>query len=109
MKLVVLCKEVLKVNTHTLVYTKKYDEDEESASHITAQSEQDTLSQMEVDEELKDITWCYHISISDGNPQEDKDIGDALSELEKESRLQQIPCIDVNPRTTYLSAFLEVD
>ncbi|KAK4351413.1 hypothetical protein RND71_030726 [Anisodus tanguticus] len=41
-KLVILCREVLKAKLHTVVYTKERDEDEESVGssyHVTAQSD----------------------------------------------------------------------
>ncbi|XP_070030082.1 uncharacterized protein [Nicotiana sylvestris] len=90
-KLVVSCKEVLKVKPYTVVYTKEHDEDEENVSP------------------------CYHISFNDGDPQEDEDTKDAPPELEEGVKMTIDALKDVNlgtnedPRPTYLSALLEDD
>ncbi|KAH0735286.1 hypothetical protein KY285_010993 [Solanum tuberosum] len=85
-ELVVSCKEELKAKVHTVVYTKEREEDEESvgsSNHITIQNEYDYLPQMKIDEELEDIVWCCHISVSDNDPLEEEDAGDAPPELEE--------------------------
>ncbi|XP_059289059.1 uncharacterized protein LOC132042550 [Lycium ferocissimum] len=116
--LVVSCGEVLKAKSHTVVYTKERDEDEESVGssyHITAQSDQNTSFQMEVAKKLEDISSCYHISFNDGDPQEYEDARDAPPELEEGVKtivdsLKEVNLgTDEDPRPTYLSAFLTAD
>ncbi|XP_059288127.1 uncharacterized protein LOC132041429 [Lycium ferocissimum] len=113
--LIVSCGEVLKEKSHTVVYTKERDEDEESVGssyHITIQSDQDTSFQMEVAEKLEDISACYHISFNDSDSQENEDARDAPSELEEGVKTTVDSLKEVNlgtdedPRPTYLSAFL---
>ncbi|XP_070039291.1 uncharacterized protein [Nicotiana tomentosiformis] len=102
-KLVVSCKEVLKVKPYIVVYCKERDEDEKSVGssyHVTAQGENGVPSLMEDNEKLEDVLPCYHISFNDGNPQEDEDAKDALPELEEGMK---------NQRPTYLSALLAIN
>ncbi|XP_070013905.1 uncharacterized protein [Nicotiana sylvestris] len=117
-KLVVSCKEVLKVKPYTMVYTKEYDEDEESVGssyHVTIQGENGVPYSLEDNVELKDVSPCYHISFNDGDPQEDEDAKDVPPELEEGVKTTVDALKEVNlgtdkePRPTYLSALLEVD
>ncbi|XP_060200095.1 uncharacterized protein LOC132628316 [Lycium barbarum] len=117
-KLVVSCEEVLKEKSHTVVYTKERDEDEESVGssyHITAQSDRDTSFQIEVADKLENISSCYHISFNDGDPREDEDARDAPPELEEGVKTTVDSLKEVNlgtdedPRPTYLSDFLTGD
>ncbi|KAH0685550.1 hypothetical protein KY285_016092 [Solanum tuberosum] len=117
-ELVVSCKEELKAKPHTVVYTKEREEDEESVGssyHVTIQNGHDSLPQMKIDEELKDIVWCCHIVVNDNDHLEEEDAGDAPPKLEEGVKTTIDPMKEVNlgtdeePRPTYLSAFLEVD
>ncbi|XP_070049336.1 uncharacterized protein [Nicotiana tomentosiformis] len=117
-KLVISCKEVLKVKPYIVVYTKERDEDEESMGssyHVTVQGENGVPSSMEDNAELEDISPCYNISFNDGDSQEDKDTEDAPPELEEGVKTTVYALKEVNlgtdkePRPTYLSALLEVD
>ncbi|XP_059277852.1 uncharacterized protein LOC132032053 [Lycium ferocissimum] len=116
--LVVSCGEVLKAKSHVVVYTKERDEDEESVGssyHVTVQDERDTLSPIKVDEELEDFSWCYHISVNDGEPQEDEDAKDAPPEFEEGVKTTVDALKEVNlgtdedPRPTYVNSLLAVD
>lgn len=64
-----------------------------SSYYITTQSEDDTSSQMKVDEKREDISWCYHIPIYDSNLQEEED---APSELKKGVKTIIDPLKEVN-------------
>ncbi|KAM3263880.1 hypothetical protein P3L10_000874 [Capsicum annuum] len=70
---------------------------------------------MKFDEDIEDAFWCYHISINDDDLQEEKDTGDAPSQLEEGVKAIIDPLKEVNlgtdenSRLTYLSAFLEVE
>ena len=70
---------------------------------------------MKVDKEIEDYFWCYHISVNDNDPQEEKDVEDVPSQLEEGVKATIDPLKEVNletdedPRPTYLSAFLEVE
>ena len=70
---------------------------------------------MKIDEELEDIVSCCHISVNDNDALEEEDVGDAPLELEEGLKTTINPFKEVNlgidehPRSTYLSAFLEVD
>ncbi|XP_070020741.1 uncharacterized protein [Nicotiana sylvestris] len=117
-KLVVSCKEVLKVKPYIVVYTKEHDEDKESVDssyHVTIQCENGVLSSIEDNVELEDVSPCYHISFIDGDPQEDEDAKDAPLELEEGVKTTVDALKEVNfgtdeeQRPTYLSALLEVD
>ncbi|XP_060190648.1 uncharacterized protein LOC132619910 [Lycium barbarum] len=116
--LVVSCGEVLKAKSHVVVYTKERDEDEESVGssyHVTVQDERDTLSPIRVDEELEDFSWCYHIYVDDGEPQEDEDAKDAPPEFEEGVKTTVDALKEVNlgtdedPRPTYVNSLLAVD
>ncbi|XP_070041508.1 uncharacterized protein [Nicotiana tomentosiformis] len=116
-KLVVSCKEILKVKPYTVVYTKERDEDEESMGsyHVSALGGNGVSSIMEDDEKLEDVSPCYHISFNDGDPQEDKDAKDAPPELEEGVKAMIDALKEVNlgtdeePRPTYISALLAID
>ncbi|XP_070040883.1 uncharacterized protein [Nicotiana tomentosiformis] len=117
-KIVVSCKDVLKIKPYTVVYTKERDEDEESVGssyHVTAQDESGVSSIMEDDEKLEDVSSCYHISFNDGDPQEDEDAKYVPPELEEGVKTTVDALKEVNlgtneePRPTYLSNLLEVD
>ncbi|KAH0686426.1 hypothetical protein KY284_016979 [Solanum tuberosum] len=117
-ELVVSCKEELKAKAHTVVYTKKCEEDEESvgsSNHVIFQNEYDSLPQMKINEELEYIVWYCHISVNDNDPLKEEDVGDAPAELEEGVKTTIDPLKEVNlgtdkdPKTTYLSAFLEID
>ncbi|XP_015170846.1 uncharacterized protein [Solanum tuberosum] len=117
-ELVVSCKEEIKAKVRTVVYTKEREEDEESvgsSNHVTIQNEYDSLPQIKINEELKDIVCCCHISVNDNDPLEEEDAGDAPPELEERVKTTIDPLKEVNlgtdenPRPTYLSSFLEVD
>ncbi|XP_060202223.1 uncharacterized protein LOC132630681 [Lycium barbarum] len=88
--------EVLKENSHIVVYTKERDEDEQSVGssyHVT----------------------CNHISINDGEPQEDEDAKDALPEFEEGVKTTVNALKEVNlgtdedPRPTCVNSLLAVD
>lgn len=71
---------------HVVVYIKERDKDDESVGssyHISAQDEYYTSYPIQVNEELKDTSVCYHISFNKGNPQEDEDAKNALLKLEE--------------------------
>ncbi|XP_070006610.1 uncharacterized protein [Nicotiana sylvestris] len=115
-KLVVSCKEVLKVKPYTVVYTKECDEDEESVGssyHVIVQVENGIPSSMEDNAELEDVSPCYHISFSDGDPQEDEDVKDAPPELEERVKttvdaLKKVNLgTDEEPRPTYLKLMID--
>ncbi|XP_070049133.1 uncharacterized protein [Nicotiana tomentosiformis] len=117
-KLVVSCKEVLKVKPYNVVYTKEHDEDEESVGssyHVTVQGENGVPSSMEDNAKLEDVSPYYHISFNDGYSQEDEDAEDAPPELEEGLKTTVDALKEVNlgtdeePRPTYLSSLLEVD
>ncbi|XP_060183015.1 uncharacterized protein LOC132612963 [Lycium barbarum] len=116
--LVVSCGEVLKAKSHVVVYTKERDEDKESVGssyHVAVQDERDTLSPIRVGEELEDVSWCYHISVDDGKPQEDEDAKDAPPEFEEGVKttvdaLKEINLgTDEDQRPTYVNSLLTVD
>ena len=88
--IVVSCGEVLKAKSHVMVYTKKREEDEESVGssyHITTQDEIHTYSLIKIAGESENVSWCYHISFSDVEPQEDEDAKDVAPELEEGVKL----------------------
>ncbi|XP_070036194.1 uncharacterized protein [Nicotiana tomentosiformis] len=110
-KLLVSCKEVLKVNPYTVAHTKEHDEDKESVGssyHVTVQGENGVPSSMEDNAELEDVSLCYHISFNDGDPQEDEDAKDAPPKLEEGVKATIDALKEVNlstdeePRPTYL-------
>lgn len=95
----VSCEELLKAKTHTIVYTKECEEDEESVDflyHITALREIDASSQVKVDGGLEYIAWCYYVSLSKNDPQEEEDPGDAPPELEQGVKATINPLKEVN-------------
>lgn len=51
--------------------------------HITTQNENGVSSRMKVAEKIEDISWCYHTSINDDDPQEEKDVENSPSQLEE--------------------------
>ncbi|XP_070013590.1 uncharacterized protein [Nicotiana sylvestris] len=117
-KLVVSCKEVLKVKPYIVVYTKERDEYGESVGssyHVTRQVKNGIPFSLEDNAELEDISSCYHISFNDGDPQEDEDVKDVPPELEEGVKttvdsLREVNLdIDEEPRPTYLSVLLEAD
>lgn len=80
-------KKELKAKSHILVYTKESEEDEQrlvSSYHVTIQNEHDALLQTNIDEELENIVWCYHIFVYENNHIEEEDVGDAPPEFQKE-------------------------
>ncbi|XP_015072668.1 uncharacterized protein LOC107016840 [Solanum pennellii] len=117
-ELVVSCKEELKAKVHTVVYTKEREEDEESvgsSNHVTIKNEYDSLPQKKIEEGVKDIVSCGHISVNDNDPVEVEDAKDAPPELEEGVKITIDPLKEVNLGTDedlkpiYLSAFLEID
>ncbi|XP_070047529.1 uncharacterized protein [Nicotiana tomentosiformis] len=117
-KLVVSCKEVLRVKPYIAVYTKERDEDEESMGssyHVTVQGKNGVPSSMKNNAELEDVSPYYHIPLNDGDSQEDEDAEDTLPELEEGVKTTVDALKEVNlgtdeePRPTYLSALLEDD
>ncbi|XP_070040997.1 uncharacterized protein [Nicotiana tomentosiformis] len=117
-KLVVSCKEVLKIKPYTVVYTKERDKNEESVGssyHVIVQGENGVPFSMEDDAELEDISPCYRISFNNEDSQENEDAEDAPPKLEEGVKTTVDALKEVNlgndeePRPTYLSALLEVD
>lgn len=117
MKLVVSCKEELKAKAHIVVYTKENEEHEEHvgfSNHVTIRNEYDSLPQMKIDEDVEDIISCYHIYFNENDPLKEEDTGDAPQELKERVKITIDPLKEVNlgidePRSTYLSEFLEDD
>jgi len=75
----------------------------------------DIFSPIKIDGELENVSWCYHISFNDGEPQEDEDAKDAPPELEEGVKvtvdaLKEINLgTDENPKPTYVNASLASD
>ncbi|KAH0636032.1 hypothetical protein KY290_036427 [Solanum tuberosum] len=116
--IVVSCGEVLKAKSHVVVYTKQRGEDEESVGssyHVATQDERQIFSPIKIDGELENVSWCYHISFNDGEPQEDEDPKDAPPELEEGvnvtvDALKEINLgTDEDPKPTYVNASLASD
>ena len=101
-----------------MVYTKEHEEDEESvgsSNHVLIQNEYDSLPQKKIEEEVEDIVSCCLISVNDNDPVEKEDAKDAPPEHDEGVKITIDPLKEVNlgtdedPKTTYLSAFLEID
>ena len=83
----VSCGEVIKAKLHVVVYTKQCEEDEKSDGslyHVTTQDEMHNFSSIKIAGESENVSWCYHISFNDGEPQEYEDAKDVPPELEEE-------------------------
>ncbi|KAH0720373.1 hypothetical protein KY285_005175 [Solanum tuberosum] len=116
--IVVSCGEVLKAKSHVVVYTKQRGEDEESVGssyHVATQDERYMFSPIKIDGELENVSWCYHISFNDGEPQEDEDAKDAPPELEEGVKVTVDALKEINlgtdedPKPTYVNASLASD
>ncbi|KAH0685749.1 hypothetical protein KY285_019065 [Solanum tuberosum] len=116
--IVVSCGEVLKAKSHVVVYTKQRGEDEESVGssyHVATQDERHIFSPIKIDGELENVSWCYHISFNDGEPQEDEDAKDAPPELEEGVKVTVDALKEINlgtdedPKPTYVNASLASD
>ena len=78
----VSCGEVLNTKSHVVVYTKQREGDEESV-----EDKMHTFSPIKIAGESENVSWCYHISFSDVEPQEDEDAKDVAPELEEGVKL----------------------
>ena len=67
--IVVSCREILKANSHVMVYTKQHEEDEKSFGslyHVATHDESHTFSPIKIVGETENVSWCYHISFNYG-------------------------------------------
>lgn len=73
------------------------------------------MPQINIDDDLEDIVWCYHISVNDSDPLEEEGAGDGPSKSEEglkttiDSLKEFNLGTDEDPRPTHLSDFVEVD
>ena len=72
------------------------------------------FSSIKIAGESENVSWCYHISFNDGEPQEDEDAKDAPPELEgvkvTVDALKEINLgTDEDPNPTYVNVSLASD
>ncbi|XP_049370599.1 uncharacterized protein LOC125835509 [Solanum verrucosum] len=93
----------------------KNEENVGSSYHVATQDERHNFSPIKIDGELENVSWCYHISFNDGEPQEDEDAKDASPELEERVKMTVDALKEINLGTvedqkpTYVNASLASD
>lgn len=84
--IVVSCGEELNLKSHVIVYPKQRDKDEQCfgcSFHVTSQDESISFISIKMDEELDNISWCYHTYFNYWEPQEYKYAKYETPELEE--------------------------